>query len=350
MKEKTCALLIEHIKKYPEAQIQDVFKFLYQSAFGCEHMVYSLERAVNYIQEEYEGTVFENTFEIIELDGDYCRVPLNYMNIGLTAETLGKLFFLSAKKEEAGYENLIKKLEVAQTLVNENRLPFSKEAFEKEVALWREKGYPAVHHSEIFRKNYKPKYRLVSKKFIPFLNLFIEIDKHLKNGGLKMAIEGGSASGKTTLAHILENIYMCTVIHMDDFFLQPNQRTPERYAEIGGNVDRERFLAEILVPLSKGENINYRKFDCSTMKIGEEIKITPKKLTVIEGAYSMHPEFSKYYDFSVFLENDNQKTRIIDRNGLKLAQRFFDEWIPLENKYFLSFNIREKCSMVISVV
>ena len=34
---------------------------------------------------------------------------------------------------------------------------------------------------------------------------------------------------------------------MDDFFLRPEQRRPERFAEPGGNVDRERFAAEVLV-------------------------------------------------------------------------------------------------------
>ena len=117
MKDKTCTLLIEHIKKYPKAQIQDVFKFLYQSAFGCEHMVSSLERAVKYIQEEYESAVFEKELEIIELDGDYCRVPLSYIDKGISAQTLGKLFYLSAQKEENGREKLIEKLNIVRNLM-----------------------------------------------------------------------------------------------------------------------------------------------------------------------------------------------------------------------------------------
>ena len=54
---------------------------------------------------------------------------------------------------------------------------------------------------------------------------------------------------------------------MDDFFLRPEQRTPERYAEPGGNVDRERFLAEVLIPLRAGETVQYRRFDCSTFTV-----------------------------------------------------------------------------------
>ena len=169
-----------------------------------------------------------------------------------------------------------------------------------------------------------------------FSSLFTEIEKRLENGSLIMAVEGPSASGKTTLAQLLENKYDCTVFHTDDFFLRPEQRTPERYAESGGNIDRERFLEEVLTPLKNGETINYRRFDCCEMKLLDPMTVTPRKLTVIEGSYSMHPAFADFYDFSVFLEisSELQKERIMTRNTPEKAERFFNEWIPLENKYF----------------
>ena len=181
--------------------------------------------------------------------------------------------------------------------------------------------------------------------------LFTELDKRLANEKIKLAIEGGSASGKSTLGKMLEEVYGCTVLHMDDFFLQPHQRTPERYKEVGGNVDRERFLAEVLQPLSKNQTINYRKFDCCSMTIKETEIITPQKLTVIEGAYSMHPELSPYYDMSVFLDinEDAQKKRILIRNTPEMANRFFNEWIPYENKYFSTMHIKEKCDLTIEI-
>ena len=340
--------LLKHFESYPHLEIRDIFKFLYQSAFGCEHMVSSLEKAVAYIQEEYDG---ETDGEIEYLDGDYCRVPLSYIARGLNYKTFGKLFYLSAKKEEDGKARLIKKIENAKKLIKEKKLPFNIDEFENALKQWEKEGYPAIHHSQRFREAYKPKYRLVSKEFIPFLQLFIEIDSLLKKGNVKIAIEGGSASGKSTLAQYLEDIYICTVLHMDDFFLQPHQRTPERFKEAGGNIDKERFLEEVLLPLSKGEEINYRPFDCSKMAIGEGRNITPQNLVIIEGAYSMHPEFSLFYDFSVFLDIDSQKQRerILKRNGEEFGQRFFSQWIPMEEKYFSFFNIKEKCSTIISI-
>ena len=56
-----------------------------------------------------------------------------------------------------------------------------------------------------------------------------------------VAIDGKCTSGKTTLASKLTEIYDCNVFHMDDFFLRPEQRTPERFVEVGGNGDRRKF-------------------------------------------------------------------------------------------------------------
>lgn len=349
--ERTRKLLIEHCQMYPQIQIQDVFKFLYQSSFGCEHLISSLEAATEYIKKEHDTVYSKGAQVIIPLDGKYSRVPLSYLNRGLSVDTFGKLFVASAKKEEHGLDDLQQKLNVATELVAEGLLPFQAREWEQAVEGWKHKGYPAVHHSEVFRENYFPSYRVMANEYIPFLALFAELDKRLAKGKVIVAIEGGSASGKTTLGNILSEIYDCTVFHMDDFFLQPEQRTPERYAEIGGNVDRERFLTEVLRPLKEGKTINYRAFDCTTMRVGEGILVQSKKLTVIEGAYSMHPELEGYYDFSVFLDvsPELQKKRVLKRNSSPFAERFFEKWIPLETVYFTKTNIKQRCDMTISV-
>lgn len=181
--------------------------------------------------------------------------------------------------------------------------------------------------------------------------LLSQLDKLLADGPIILAIDGGSASGKTTLSDSLANIYDCTVFHMDDFFLRPEQRTQERYAEPGGNVDRERFLEEVLLPLLNGEIVHYKKFNCTSMMLEEPIQITPKKLVVIEGAYSMHPDLASYYDLSVFLDisPELQQERIVRRNTPEMAKRFFETWIPMEEKYFSAMNIKEQCDIIISI-
>lgn len=183
-------------------------------------------------------------------------------------------------------------------------------------------------------------------------NLLARLDTLLNEKRVVLAVEGGAASGKTTFSQWLQTQYDCTVFHMDDFFLRPEQRTPERYKEVGGNVDRERFLDEVLVPLSKNEPIAYRRFDCSTLTLCPPITVIPKRLTVVEGVYSMHPELTAYYDLSVFLDIGPalQKTRIETRNGPSMAKRFLEEWIPFEQTYFREMHVKERCDFCITLI
>lgn len=163
-----------------------------------------------------------------------------------------------------------------------------------------------------------------------------------------VAIDGNCTSGKTTLASQLAANYDCNVFHMDDFFLRPEQRTPERFAEIGGNVDYERFNEEVLLPLKSGKPFSYRRFDCSTFQLTDPVTVRPKKLNIIEGTYSLHPYFGKVHDLKILLTitPELQRERVLQRPTF-LHKRFFEEWIPMENRYFDGFGIPEKCDLVI---
>ena len=167
--------------------------------------------------------------------------------------------------------------------------------------------------------------------------IFTEIDIMLKTKeSVIVAIDGRCASGKTTLASELQKKLNCNVIHMDDIFLRPEQRTEERLAEIGGNVDYERFSEEVLKPLQANKEFEYRPFDCHTLDFKPAIRVVPNKITVIEGSYSCNPVFGKYYDINLFLDADKelQLMRIKTRNGEDALEIFKKKWIPSEEKYF----------------
>ena len=168
--DKTCQRLTEHYKTYPKLQIQDVFKFLHQSALGCEHLVPSLEKATEYIKEEYNRGITENKIFIEKLDGDYSRVHLSCMDYGVSAQALGEMLFLSAKKEIDGQSKLKQKLKTAEKMITENLLPFNIDEFISAAQKWEKEGFPAIHHSEIFREAYKPTYRVVSDKYAELIS------------------------------------------------------------------------------------------------------------------------------------------------------------------------------------
>ena len=175
------------------------------------------------------------------------------------------------------------------------------------------------------------------------------IDPLLRHPGpILVAIDGSCAAGKTTMAAALTELYDCNIFHMDDFFLRPHQRTPERFAEPGGNVDYERFAEEILLPLKSGQPFSYQPFDCKTFRLSDPIQVIPKKLSIIEGSYSHHPYFQNPYTLKIYLtvSPEIQRQRILQRPSY-LHQRFFQDWIPMEQTYFAHFQIEEKSDLII---
>lgn len=188
-------------------------------------------------------------------------------------------------------------------------------------------------------------------------DLLDKIKKEIEQGLLKkgicspyvIGIDGMSGSGKTTLGKLLQREYSdSNLFHMDDYFLQPYQKTPERSTEIGGNVDYERFMEEIILHLGDTDGFQYRTYDCHTQTLSSEIHITPKPLVIIEGAYSQHPYFGNPYDLLIFCEisEEEQKRRILKRNGAKMLELFVGEWIPKENLYFKTYCIKGKNNFV----
>lgn len=152
-----------------------------------------------------------------------------------------------------------------------------------------------------------------------------------------VAIDGMSASGKTTLGQLLhEQFPESNLFHMDDYFLQPHQRTAERLSEVGGNVDYERFMNEIVLHLNDKDGVSYRKYNCKTQTLSSEIHVPWQPLVIIEGAYSQHPYFGNIYDLRIFCEisKEEQRERILKRNGPEMLKRFENEWIPKEHAYF----------------
>lgn len=165
-----------------------------------------------------------------------------------------------------------------------------------------------------------------------------------------IAIDGRCAAGKTTLAAELAEQLGGDVIHMDDFFLPPKLRTPERRSEPGGNVHYERFLTEVIPKLASGEAFSYQRFDCSRMAPGDWIPVQNNGFVFVEGAYSCHPVLGNYMDRKVFLDIDrvNQTERIRGRNGEDRLQDFLQLWIPLEEAYFQAFSVEENADYIIN--
>ncbi len=189
---------------------------------------------------------------------------------------------------------------------------------------------------------------VIIKPFLPIQEKILELSTD--KDALLIAIDGRCASGKTTLSSYLKEVFGCNVIPMDHFFLQPHMRTEERLSQPGGNVDYERFLTEVLLPLTKGEPFSYRPYNCHMQQLDDAVSITPSSITIIEGSYSCHPTLRKHYDYCIFLTTsyENQLQRILLRNGEDVLNVFKEKWIPLEEMYFKEMDIMAQCNNILT--
>ena len=169
-----------------------------------------------------------------------------------------------------------------------------------------------------------------------------------EKGRAVIAIDGRCGSGKTTLAGRLAARWDCTLLHADDFFLRPEQRTSARLAQPGGNFDRERFYAEALAPLLAGRDALYRPYDCHTGCLRPPVPAPLRPVILIEGSYCCHPDLWGCYDLHVFVTAplDIRLARLARRPGVDLAA-FRTRWIPLEEAYFAAERLEERCDILV---
>lgn len=157
--------ILSHVREYPKLEIQDIFKFIFQSALGCEHMVSDRDRALGYIRYEYENMT-PTAPRIDALDGNYSRVHLSCIGDNLSAEELADIFVLSARAEPDRESGIEDRLSVARGLILSGELVFSLGEFDRAADEWRRLGYPAIRHSDTFRAFYRPAYRVIHNDYL----------------------------------------------------------------------------------------------------------------------------------------------------------------------------------------
>lgn len=342
-------LLQEHFDTHPDLEIQDAVKFLYQSHMGPGHLIQNETEAYSRLNKEWDQVTADSLAAAsTSLGGGYCRLHLAACKgLGLSPKTLFRLFLLTAQQAQPDRSSLEHDLDLIYLL------PFPRE----EVSHWLQdyccQGFPAVSHSSKYRSAYSPSYRVVFSRLARLLPLLSMIDQKLEDKlPVMLAIDGPCASGKSTLGDDLAQIYGCPLIHMDDFFLRPEQRTETRLAQPGGNIDYERFLQEVLLPLTRHERACYSPWHCQSGTFAPPVCVTPSPLIVVEGSYSLCPNLRNYYNLRIWIEApfEVRLRRLAQRGGPDILERFRTLWIPLENQYFQVCQVKQCCHLHLSGV
>lgn len=352
------AFLKQHLNTHSALLPQDAVKFCYQSAYGGGHLITDPCRAAQYLRTERTALTPDVSVPLTEPLG-HGLVRLNLASADadpLSDAAILRIFagsaahVLAREDHAAQFDRMLAAL---QTLTAQGEAPFTADALSDYLEAYRAAGCPVVSHTDPYRAAYAPAYRVIEERYVPLLPVIDRMEELLAahpDRTVTVAIDGHAASGKTTCAAALSALYDCNVFHMDDYFLPFDRRTAERLAEPGGNVDYERFRTEVLDAILAGKPVTYSAFDCGSGTFLPPVTVPQKPLVIVEGSYAHHPYFGDAYDLRVALDvsPDEQRARILARNGARMLSMFTSRWIPMEHRYFDAFRIFENADLILT--
>ena len=159
--EELKAILIAHAKRYPLMQPTDAVKLIYQNEFGGGHLIRDEQACLNYLRREYADLEKDPTVPLYEDIGN------GIVRVNLAAvkpedlEQLGKDFIRSAAEHTGTMDSFLRKLDVLRKLTVEGIFSFDSQELENFLFKYRSQSYPMVSHSEAYREEYRPAYRII---------------------------------------------------------------------------------------------------------------------------------------------------------------------------------------------
>lgn len=164
-------VLTTNAQRYPLWQAQDVYKLAHQASMGSEHAFVNPAHASAWLKQELEflipAEISEPLIDPINERGTIVRVHLRpFSRLNLTPDLLLEASIRTAA-EYYGSTALLENY-AAQALTLPDHLPgINTEELDDLFAGMKEKGYPPMHHSEVYSREYAPAYRVAARAFLP---------------------------------------------------------------------------------------------------------------------------------------------------------------------------------------
>lgn len=164
-------VLLRHAAGHPKLQVQDCYKLLFQACLGAEHAVQDEAGARRWLEEEIAGLPpgpDEPPVEPVSPDGSLVRVHLRpFVARRGDAGALARAFFLTARARFGTRQDLAAAWPQVVRLAAAGQLPFTAAEAEEFGRRMAAASYPAVRHTETFRREHAPAYRVIAREFLP---------------------------------------------------------------------------------------------------------------------------------------------------------------------------------------
>jgi hypothetical protein len=149
-------------------RVGDAYKHLYQATMGGEHAVTDRDSAFARLEAEWleigDSTSAENLWEALCPDGSIGRVNLRpYKRGGGKQRDLIDAFLASSREFNPDKDKFLTAwAELGSRLKKENIGKLDHKSWMKFDAEMKKKNYPAVSHSEEYRRSKRPAYRVLT--------------------------------------------------------------------------------------------------------------------------------------------------------------------------------------------
>jgi hypothetical protein len=160
-------ILRSHFMRYPTMQIQDVYKLIHQAALGSEHAISNPEAIYAWLERELSEMgdgMGEPVADPISADGEIIRIHLRpFLASGKSPKILFNAFLRTAKEYRGNLSTLE---QYWKTAISIRHFPII--AMDEFIQPMKAQDYPAGHHSDEYKKLYRPAYRVVWRKTFSF--------------------------------------------------------------------------------------------------------------------------------------------------------------------------------------
>jgi uridine kinase len=167
-----------------------------------------------------------------------------------------------------------------------------------------------------------------------------------------VAVDGHSASGKTTFAQALAaRAGSSTVLQLDDFYkpMPSEERASLTPAEGAAQFfDVDRLATQALAPLRSGRDARFRAYDWATDRLGEWRDVPVTQLVIVEGVHAADLRLRKFLDVVVFVTTapGARWERMIARGQNDPDQ--IRRWLAAEDWYFAQHGLPMATDWVVS--
>lgn len=162
----TILMLVEwHLHLRPKMQIQDVYKLLYQALLGNEHAAAKMPAAQERLDQEIaaidKNATEELLVEPIHPENALVRINLRpFVRAMYDTRRLAEIFCQNSSSNGTSdfhqyWSEICSNKQILESLVE------SSESIDSFISYANQNNYPVLHHSEPYRINYKPAYRVV---------------------------------------------------------------------------------------------------------------------------------------------------------------------------------------------